>query len=107
MKAYEVSFNPQSRREMITQLRHLADKASPQVAHNYLARIKTFCLSLATFPQRGTEIEGNPHGIRMVGFERSVTILFRIEGNAVRILRVLFGGQSVHLAIGSTGKYER
>ncbi len=99
MKSYEVRFRQQARRDMIAQLRYLAEKASPYIASNYLARIKTFCLSLATFPQRGTEVPGNPPGIRTVGFERSVTILFRIEENSVRILRVLFGGQDISPAI--------
>jgi len=99
LKTYEVSFRPQARRDMIAQLRYIVDKAGPTIAHNYLLRIKTFCLSLATFPLRGTEIPGDPKGIRTVGFERKVTILFLVEGNTVRILRVLFGGQDIPAAI--------
>ena len=91
---------------MIAQLRYLSEKASPTIAHNYLMRIKSFCLSLETFPQRGTELPGNPPGIRMVGFERRVTILFRIEENAIRILRVLFGGQDIPPAIKAIPKDE-
>ena len=106
MKVYEVRFRAQARHDMITQLRYLSEKASPTIAHNYLIRIKTFCLSLATFPQRGTEIPGNLPGIRMVGFERRVTILFRIEENSVRILRVLFGGQDIPIAIEAIPKSE-
>jgi plasmid stabilization system protein ParE len=39
---YEVRFRPQARRDIIAQLRYLSEKASPHIASNYLARIKTF-----------------------------------------------------------------
>ncbi|WP_292271558.1 hypothetical protein [Mesorhizobium sp.] len=32
-------------------------------------------------------------GVRIVGFERRASILFRVSGETVQVLRVLYGGQ--------------
>lgn len=50
-------------------------------------------MALATFPERGTLRNDLAPGIRVVGFERRASILFRVEGEVVRIFRVLYGGQ--------------
>ena len=38
-------------------------------------------------------------GVRSVGFERRVTILFTVTATEVLILRILYGGQDVEAAL--------
>jgi len=52
-------------------------------------------LSLETFPERGTAIPGRASGLRVVGFEWRVTILFRVTEDEVNILRTLYGGRDI------------
>ena len=58
---------------------------------------KTF-LGLGTMPNRGTERSDLRPGLRIMGFRRRVTIAFRVKGDSVSILRILYGGRNVELA---------
>ena len=49
-------------------------------------------------PNRGTEHSDLRPGLRTIGFRRRVTIAFRVKGDSVAILRILYGGRSVELA---------
>ena len=60
-----------------------------------LARIEGISLSLESFPKRGTAVTGSVNGLRTMGFERRVTILFRVVEERVEILRILYGGRDV------------
>lgn len=73
----------------------IAQKASYEVADRYLARIERLCLSLESFPMRGTAISGSVAGLRKMGFERRVTILFKVGDDRAEILRILYGGRDL------------
>ena len=62
-------------------------------AGDYIARIETACMALATFPERGTKRDDLEPGIRTIGFERRATIAFRVEGDTVRIVRIFYAGR--------------
>jgi len=66
---------------------------SPERAIAFVRRIRKHCLSLATMPERGPARDDLAPGVRTLSFERRVTIIYRIEGELVRILRVLYAGQ--------------
>jgi toxin ParE1/3/4 len=72
---------------------YIAERASPQVSRRYLDRIRSFIDRLQTFPMRGSVRDEIKTGLRMVGFERRVTIAFVVEGKEVVVLRVLYGGR--------------
>ena len=48
---------------------------------------------------RGTQHDDLLPGLRIIGMERRVTIAFRIDGNTVEILRILYGGRDVQAAL--------
>lgn len=50
-------------------------------------------MALSTFPERGSVRDDVGDGVRIVGFERRASILFRVDGEVVRILRVLYAGK--------------
>jgi toxin ParE1/3/4 len=63
-------------------------------AMTYTTRIRAFCVSLDTFPERGESWKHVISCLRVIGFERRVSIAFRVAKDRVTILRVLYGGRS-------------
>lgn len=58
-------------------------------ASRYEQRIREFCESLDTASERGTRRDD---GIRIIGFERRVTVAFVVNDESVVILRIFYGG---------------
>ncbi len=95
MKEYEVLFRPRARRDLIALYRYIAKHSGLRIAGNYIFRVEKHCLSLASFPERGTAIPGRAPSLRTMGFERRVSILFRVGDERVEILRILYGGRDI------------
>ncbi|EFG9152959.1 type II toxin-antitoxin system RelE/ParE family toxin [Escherichia coli] len=68
---------------------------SPTNAFAYVSRIRRHYQKLAEFPERGAPREELGQGIRLLSFERRVSILYRVEGSDVRVLRILYAGQQL------------
>jgi plasmid stabilization system protein ParE len=98
---YTVEFNPRSRAQLRSIVRYITRKKSAQVARDYARDITAECLSLNTFPHRGTARDDLALGIRTMGFRDRVTILFRISDKqqTVSILSILYGGRSLEKEI--------
>ncbi len=75
--------------------------ASDVIADGYISRILLFCRSLDMFPNRGTSRDDVLPGLRIVGFERRVTIAFIVTDATVLIEGVFYGGQDWATAIKS------
>ena len=95
MKSYEVLFRPPARKDLISLYRYISSQASPQIAANYLERLEQACLKLSSLPQRGTLFPSRLPGLRSMGFERRVSILFQVRAETVEILRILYGGRDL------------
>lgn len=95
MKRYEVHFLAEAITDLDSLFCQIAEKASYEVADRYLARIERLCLSLESFPMRGTAISGKIAGLRKMGFEHRVTLLFKLGEERVEILRILYGGRDL------------
>jgi toxin ParE1/3/4 len=90
---YRLVFRPQARADIRSLHDYIAEKASAAVAAAYISRLQGACEQLLTFPERGTARTEVAPGVRIIGFEHRTSIAFRVEGNTVRILRLLHGGQ--------------
>lgn len=95
MTRYEVHFLAEAIDDIDALFCYIAKENSFEVAARYLARIERLCLSLDTFPLRGTAVGGGISGLRTMGFEHRVTILFRVGEERVEILRILYGGRNI------------
>jgi len=51
-------------------------------------------MALEHFPERGTRRDDILKGLRTIGFERRVTIAFRVIKSRVEIITVAYGGRS-------------
>ena len=95
MTRYEVHFLAEAIDDIDALFCYIAEENSLEIAAGYLARIERLCLSLDTFPLRGTAVGRGISGLRTMGFEHRVTILFKVGDDRVDILRILYGGQNL------------
>ena len=98
---YRVIFAPQAKAQLLALHRRISEAASPAVAERYTTSIVQYCLSLSTFPHRGTRRDDIRSGLRLLGFRRRVTIVLTVSERVVMILGVFYGGQDVEAALRS------
>ena len=94
MKEYKVEFSP----EALTDLRNLydwiADAAGATTALGYIERLETYCQGMRHAAERGHTRNDIRKGLRIVGFEKRVTIAFSVKSDRVTILRLFYGGRN-------------
>jgi toxin ParE1/3/4 len=93
--AHEVVFAPEARDDLLEPYEFIAERAGAGRARGYTQRIVAYCRSLSTFPERGTPRDDLRPGLRVIGFERRVTIAFHIMSDRITIDRVLYGGRDL------------
>ena len=71
----------------------ISTNASPRTARDYINRILGFLAGFDVFPGRGTTHNNIRDGLRIIGFERRVSIAFVVEADEVVILRLLYAGR--------------
>ena len=64
-------------------------------ALRYTQRIRSLIESLCVFPQRGTRRDDLSPGLRIIGFERRVALVFKIVDDTIQIVRVFYGGRDL------------
>ena len=93
MKEREVLFSLEAEVELLELYEWIAAAASPDVAFGYVTRIEAFCQRLGIASERGLSRDDIRPGLRIIGFERRVTVAFRVEADRVVILRLFYGGR--------------
>jgi plasmid stabilization system protein ParE len=66
----------------------------PERAKNFSNRILVFCDGLKNFPKRGTSYDHIQKGLRIVGFDGSISIAFEVESDRIYIHGIYYGGQN-------------
>ena len=94
MKERPVLFSPEARDDLFALYDWIAAAASPDAALSYVERIEAYCLGFAHASERGHRRDDIRLGLRIVGFERRVTIAFTVDETRVVILRVFYGGRN-------------
>jgi toxin ParE1/3/4 len=88
-----VVFTPLAERQIDQLHAYITAHANEDRADGYVGRILGRCNALQTFPQRGTARDDLLPGLRVMGFERRVSIAFVITAEAVIIESIFYGGQ--------------
>jgi toxin ParE1/3/4 len=91
--AHKVTFRPAAEADLRALYDYIADRAGVEIAGGYLDRIEAACMNLADFPERGTRRFDILPGLRTIGFERRVTIAFRVLRGRVEIVAIAYGGR--------------
>ena len=92
---YRIVFAPEARDDLKELYLFIAEQADGDRAMAYLERIENYCQGFANFPERGTRRDDLFSGLRVVGFERRVTIAFHVGADTVTFLRILYGGRDI------------
>lgn len=102
MQRYAVVFTPRAQGQLDTLYATIAADAGEPRADNYVGGIVEACLSLATFPERGTKRDDIRPDLRTMGYARRVTIAFLVDvaANTVAIHGVFYGGQDFERSLG-------
>ncbi len=94
MKTLPVRFRPEAEADLDEIAHYVVEQSgSIQTALGFLGRIRTRCLSIGDTPLGGVARDDLAAGIRMVPFERSAVILYRITDDAVEIVTIAYGGR--------------
>lgn len=94
MKRRRVVFAPEARNDLFEIYDWIGAKAGFQIAITYIERIEAYCLGFELASERGYRRDDISPGLRIVGFERRVTIAFAVDDDCVTILRLFYGGQN-------------
>ncbi len=99
--SYRVALTPAARDDLIAIRDWIAVEAqSYEVADAYVNRIKARIGTLSDFPGRGSPRMDLGPDFRSIAFERRRTIIYRIDDDVVRVLRVLDGARDVGQVFG-------
>ena len=97
----KVVFAPEARDDLKELYLFIAERSNSDRAMAYVNRIEAYCRGFADYPERGTRRDDLFPGLRVVGFERRVTIAFHVDADTVKFLRILYGGRELEALIGS------
>ncbi|WP_187970994.1 type II toxin-antitoxin system RelE/ParE family toxin [Aquibium microcysteis] len=95
----EIVFSPEALADLLSLYDYVADQSGESCAVAYITRIEAYCAGFAEFPERGMRRDELREGLRVVGFERRVTIAFHVEPDRVVFDRILYGGRNMEGAI--------
>lgn len=94
MKKRRIVFAPEAADDLSGLYDWIAEQASPSVAMSYLDRVEAFCQRLCIGSERGHLRSDIRPGLRIIGFERRLTIAFTVSEDTVTILRVFTAGRN-------------
>lgn len=95
MKTVRVRFDRAAEQDLADLAAYLTSAAGRDRALAYLRRIRDACSQLRQFPERGSLRNDFGPGLRAIGFERRVTIVFRVDEEGVYIVGVFYGGRDI------------
>lgn len=90
----DVAFSAEAEMQLLEIETYLGERFYPANAERFIQRLAQACLSLGAAPHRGTKRDDLIPGLRTIGFERRVTIYFKLVEQQVIIVSILYGGRS-------------
>ena len=93
MRVRTVIFSPEATNDLLALYDWIADAAGPETAISYIDRLEAYCRDFITASERGHRRDDIREGLRVVGFERRITIAFTVDTDRVTILRLFYAGR--------------
>ena len=94
MKERSVTLSPEAKGDLVALYDCIAAAAHPNTALAYIERIETFCHGMRIASERGTRRDDIRPDLRIVTFERRVTVAFTVDETSVVILRLFYAGRN-------------
>lgn len=92
MRRRKVVFAPDARTDLIDLYDWIAEAAGPNTAISYIEQVKAYCNGFDLASERGHRRDDIRPGLRIVGFDRKLTIAFVVGDTTVTILRIFYRG---------------
>ncbi|WP_285195873.1 type II toxin-antitoxin system RelE/ParE family toxin [Rhizobium sp. CNPSo 3490] len=89
----KVVFRPRAEKDLLDIYEFIAAD-NPMAAIELVRRLRQFCHGLEDMPERGAPREDFAPGVRILVFERRVTIAYRVVKEQVQILRLFYAGRN-------------
>ncbi|MBB5571866.1 MULTISPECIES: type II toxin-antitoxin system RelE/ParE family toxin [Rhizobium] len=94
MKRYSVVFRETAKADLRSIYEYVLDQSkNKQIALAYIKRIRDKCGKIGDVPLGGVARSDLGASLRMVVFERSIVILYLVEGERVRITNIFSGSR--------------
>lgn len=95
MNPYSVVFTPRAKHQLDELYVYIASESGEVRAGKFVGEIIDDCLSLSTFPERGTKREDIRPNLRVKSYARKVVIAFSADTihAVVAIYGIFYGGQ--------------
>lgn len=93
MKVRRLVYAPTAQSDLVEIHAFVATASSDEIASRYIDRIEAYCATFDLAAARGAPRDDLLPGLRIVGFERRITIAFTLDEDAVTFLRFFYGGQ--------------
>ena len=94
MISRKVTISPQARADLHALYEWIANNAGPDIALAYVERVEFFLRSLELASERGRKRDDLRPGLRILGFERNLTIAITVEPRDVTVLRLFRRGRN-------------
>ena len=94
MKQRDIVFAPEARDDLFALYEWISLKANADTALSFIERIEKFCNKFDLASERGHSRDDIRQGLRIIGFEKRVTIAFIVSDKTVTVLRLFYGGQN-------------
>lgn len=86
-------YSPDAREDLGALYEQIRETASAAIAERYVDRVLTYIEGFDIASERGSRRRDVRSEVRIVGFERRLTIAFTVETDTVTILRIFRAGQ--------------
>jgi len=93
VKRRAIVFAPEARDDLLGIYDWIAS-SSPSAALSFVERLEAHCLSFDLAAERGTRRDDIRPGLRVVGFERTLTLAFSVDDDTVTFLRIFYAGKN-------------
>ena len=94
MRRSSVEYQPEALLDLEEIYRYVSSKSQNRVlARDFVKRIKARCHKIGFVPHGGAPRDDLEDGLRMVPFEHSAVILYKVESDRVRITNIVYGGR--------------
>jgi len=104
MKCLPVIYRPEAVADLEEIFRYVLNKSRDHItAKRFTNRIKTRCDRIGNAPHGGAPRFDLGTNLRLVPFEKSAVILYRITGDEVEIVNIFYGGRDYEVLMRDSG----
>ena len=107
MKTYDVSLTPDAIADLAAIYRFIVDESGyPEIAWNYIERLREKCYSLERAPIRGHKRDDLRANLRILAIDKNAVAAFEVDEShlTVTILNIFYGGEDYETIMGDANE---